>query len=138
MDMTENNIYNPGKYEKQKFEDLKVFKKARELIKDIYGITNNGVFSVDYALKEQIRRAGISIISNIAEGFERGSSKDFIKFLYISKGSCGEVRAQLIVAFDQGYITDDIYNSLSEQCLGINSMIHNLIKYRKEYQKKEI
>jgi len=80
------------------FEDLEVWKEARRLTNEIYGATRNDGFSKDFGLRDQIQRAAVSIMSNIAEGFERGGNQEFIQFLYIAKGSCGEVRAQLHVA----------------------------------------
>lgn len=98
-------------------------------------ITRNDKFSEDKALVDQIRRAPVSIMSNIAEGFERGTNVEFIQFLYIAKGSCGEVRAQLDIAFDQGYINSETYNALKSQCRQISGMIGNLIKYLIKYMK---
>jgi four helix bundle protein len=72
----------------ERFEDMKVWQKARELVHEIYSVTKNGDFSRDFGLRDQIRRASVSILSNIAEGFERGGNKEFIHFLYIAKGSC--------------------------------------------------
>ena len=78
-----------------KFEDIESWKKARRLTKEIYQTTATGGFVRDFGLKDQIRRASVSVLSNIAEGFERGGDKEFLQFLAIAKGSCGEVRAQL-------------------------------------------
>jgi four helix bundle protein len=114
------------------FEDLDIFKRAREIAKEIYKITTKQHFSRDYALCNQIRRASISIMSNIAEGFERGTNPEFIKFLNIAKGSCAEVRAQLLIALDQNYINKDTCEKLTEECRIINGMIYNLISYLKE------
>ncbi|TAK06448.1 four helix bundle protein, partial [bacterium] len=86
------------------FEDLEVWKETRRLSKEIYAATQDAKFSKDFGLRDQIRRAAVSVMSNIAEGFERGGNQEFIQFLYIAKGSCGEVRSQLYVALDQGYI----------------------------------
>jgi four helix bundle protein len=80
---------------------------------------------------DQIRRASVSIMSNIAEGFERGTNNEFIQFLFIAKGSCGEVRTQLTIAFDQKYIEESTYTNLVEQCRCISGMINNLIEYLK-------
>ena len=80
------------------FEELHMYQRARELTNAIYGHTRCGPFAQDRGLSDQIRRASVSIMSNIAEGFERGASTEFIQFLYIAKGSCGEVRAQLQIA----------------------------------------
>lgn len=84
------------------FEDLEVWKEARRLTNRIYRMTQDAKFSKDFGLRDQIQRAVVSIMSNIAEGFERGGNQEFIQFLYIAKGSCGEVRSQLYVALDRG------------------------------------
>ncbi|MCI0454036.1 MAG: four helix bundle protein [Candidatus Dadabacteria bacterium] len=115
----------------ESFEDLNVYKQARGLTNKIYEITRQGSFSKDYALVDQIRRASVSIMSNIAEGFERGTNAEFIQFLFIAKGSCGEVRAQLTIAFDQKYIGDNTYRNFITQCRRISGMLGNLIKYLK-------
>ena len=80
------------------FEDLEVWQEARQLTRQVYRLTNNSKFSKDFGLSNQIQRAAVSIMSNVAEGFERGGNQEFIQFLYIAKGSCGEVRSQLYVA----------------------------------------
>ncbi len=89
----------------QSFENLFAWQKSRELVNLIYSYTRKSEFSKDYGLMDQIRRAAVSVMSNIAEGFERGSREEVVYFLYIAKASCGEVRAQLYVAFDQKYIS---------------------------------
>ena len=86
-------------------EDLEIWKDARMLTRSIYRITREPKFSKDFALRDQIQRAGVSIMSNIAEGFERGGNQELVHFLYIAKASCGEVRSQLYVAVDQSYLT---------------------------------
>ena len=86
------------------FEEIEAWKKSRELVRAIYQATSLGAFSTDYGLRDQIRRASVSIMSNIAEGFEREGTKEFVQFLSIAKASAGEVRSQLYVALDQGYI----------------------------------
>src|SRR5687767_2491505 len=86
-----------------RFEEIESWKRARMLTHEIYKITSSGTFSRDFALRDQIRRAAISILSNIAEGFERGGDNEFLQFLSVAKGSCGEARAQLYVALDQAY-----------------------------------
>ncbi len=96
----------------EKFEDLPVWKLAKDLAVKIYKITKGEKFRRDYGLVDQIRRASISISSNIAEGFERGSKREFIQFLYIAKGSLGEVRSQLQVCFELGYINKENLNIL--------------------------
>jgi four helix bundle protein len=91
----------------KKFEELDAWKKSRELAVRIYKLTNKGEFSRDFGFRDQIRRASVSVMSNIAEGFERGSRPDFHRFLVIAKASCAEVRSQLYLALDIGYITQD-------------------------------
>jgi four helix bundle protein len=86
------------------FESLICWQRARELAGFIYKITNAGDFNKDYGLKDQIRRAAVSVMSNIAEGFDRGTREEFINYLFIAKGSAGEVKAQLYIASDAGYI----------------------------------
>ena len=88
----------------EKFEDLIAWQKARELTKNIYKVTKQGDFFKDYGLRDQIRRASVSIMSNTAEGFERGSRSEFHQFLVFAKGSCAELRSQLYVALDVEYI----------------------------------
>jgi four helix bundle protein len=113
----------------RKFEDLESWKKARRLTNTIYEATGTGTFTRDFGLKDQIRRASISILSNIAEGFERGGDKEFLQFLAVAKGSCGEVRAQLYVAVDQGYISQDLFEKLSGNADEIGRLISGLMKY---------
>lgn len=98
------------------FEDLICWKKGRELAKEIYKALKN---CNDFGFKDQIQRAGVSIVSNIAEGFERGTQQEFLNYLFIAKGSAGEVRAQLYVALDIGYLNIETFkylNGLSEEC----------------------
>lgn len=112
----------------QKFEDIAVFQKSRELCKDIYAITREGEFKYDTRFVQQLRAAAGSIMDNIAEGFERDGNKEFINFLYIAKGSCGEVRSQILRAHDVGFIDDDKFNDLYSRCKNISIGIANFIK----------
>ena len=96
------------------FEDLIAWQKARELTREIYTVTKNGEFKKDFGLRDQIQRACVSIMSNIAEGFDRASRAEFHQFLVIAKGSCAEVKSQLYVAFDVGYISNKRFNKLKE------------------------
>jgi four helix bundle protein len=96
----------------EKFEDFIAWQKARKLTRDIYRTTNLPKFSRDFGLKDQIRRAAVSIMSNIAEGFERGRPSEFHQFLSIAKASCAELRSQLYVAFDVDYITEAQFQQL--------------------------
>ncbi len=112
-----------------KFEDLESWKRARKLTNAVYEATSIGHFNKDFALKDQIRRASISIMSNIAEGFERGGDREFLQFLAVAKGSCGEVRAQLYVAADQGYLTKESFWMLFKITDEIGRLICGLMKY---------
>lgn len=95
-----------------RFEDLIAWQKARQLVAAVYGVTTKGAFAKDYGLRDQIQRSAVSIMSNIAEGFDRGSRPEFHKFLVIAKGSCAEVRSQLYVALDCGYITQQDFDTI--------------------------
>ena len=110
-----------------KFEDLYCWKMARELVNLVYTLTKNPVFR-DFSLRDQICRAVVSIVSNIAEGFERGSKEEFLYFLYIAKGSCGEVRAQLYVALDCKYITQEEFNNAVEKCKQVSGLLYKFIE----------
>ena len=113
----------------KRFEDFDCWKKCRKLSGTVYEITGAGNFARDFALKDQIRRASISMLSNIAEGFERGGDKEFLHFLAMAKGSCGEVRAQLYVALDQRYLPPQAFEVLFESVEEIGRMISGLMKY---------
>lgn len=94
------------------FEDLIAWQKARVLTRRIYQVTGDGTFARDFGLRDQIRRAAISIMSNIAEGFERGKPTEFHQFLCIAKGSCAEVRSQLYIAFDACHLDQVLFDEL--------------------------
>ena len=113
----------------EKFEDVEAWKSAREITRLIYEISCGEKFSRDFALVNQIRRASISILSNIAEGFERSGNKEFLQFLAIAKGSCGEVRAQLYVAFDQNYIDETKFKEISNKLNETSRLIAGFMKY---------
>lgn len=95
-----------------KFEDLVAWQKARTLTGRVYEVTNDGAFARDFGLRDQIRRAAVSVMSNLAEGFARGGRAEFHQFVVVAKGSCSELRSQLYVAKDVGYITDTKFESL--------------------------
>jgi four helix bundle protein len=116
----------------QNFEDLNVWKQARLLIQEVYRLTKTEKFSRDFGLRDQIQRAAISVMSNIAEGFERGGNQEFSQFLYVAKASCGEVRSQLYVALDQGYVTHDETEKLRQSFKRLSGMISNLIAYMRQ------
>jgi four helix bundle protein len=111
------------------FEELHVYQRARELTNGVYSLTRTGAFAKDYGLVDQIRRAAVSILSNIAEGFERGATTEFVQYLYIAKGSCGEVRAQLQVALDQGYLAIEQHARLADLARRTCGMISNFIAH---------
>ena len=112
-----------------KVEDIKVWKMSIELVKEIYFLCrNNHNLSRDFSLKDQIQRASVSIPSNIAEGFERESDKEFMRYLYIAKGSCAEVRTQLFIICEIGWISNDEYVLSNNKCLEISRMLMGLIK----------
>jgi four helix bundle protein len=116
----------------ERFEDIEAWKKARSLVNAIYSLTAAGEFARDYGLKDQIRRAAVSVLSNIAEGFEREGNVEFCRFLAMAKGSCGEVRAQLYVAFDQGYVTAEQFDATLRQAAEVSRMISGLVKYLRQ------
>jgi four helix bundle protein len=113
------------------FEDLEVWKLARELTNQVYAVSGQGNFAKDYVLMDQIRRSAVSVMSNIAEGFERGANSEFIQFLCISKGSCGEVRCQLYIALDQHYVDQQNCELLINSFRKLSVMINNFIAYLK-------
>ncbi|WP_034918213.1 four helix bundle protein [Gillisia sp. CAL575] len=113
------------------FEEIIAWQKARELNSELYLITGHGDFSKDYGLRDQIRRASISITSNIAEGFERETTKEFIRFLYIAKASSGEFRSQLYLATDLKYVSNDEFERLNLKVSEVSKLISGLIKYLK-------
>src|SRR5215216_6140 len=107
----------------ERFEDLVAWQKARVLTRAIYEVTRRGDFENDYGLARQIQRAAVSVMSNIAEGFERHSSAEFHHFLYIAKSSCAEVRSQLYVAFDIGYLDEPEFRRLLDQAQEVARVI---------------
>ena len=131
----------------QSFEEIEAWQKARILTQEIYKVSNHVSFSKDFELRNQIRGASVSIMSNIAEGFERSETKEFMQFLAIAKGSAGEVKAQLYVAFDQCYISKDTFDRLFALSTETGRMIGGLMnylhksgtrgsKYRQEFNQK--
>lgn len=122
----------------KKFEDMEVWKKPMILTRMIYQITNQPSFSKDYYLVNQIRRSAISIPSNIAEGMERDGNKELINFLYIAKGSCGELRCQLYIAKDQQYLQAESFQEMYNLATEISYSLNKLIKYLQESDFKGI
>ena len=113
----------------QHFEDLSVWQEARHLVVKIFAASRARAFSKDYGMCDQIRRAAVSTMSNIAEGFERGSKKEFMQYLNIAKGSNGEVRSHLYVALDQGYIAEDEHAALRESVITLSKRLSVFIRY---------
>lgn len=110
----------------RRFEDLEVFQEARELCKEVYRMTSEEPFNSDYRFVQQIRAASGSIMDNIAEGFERNGNKEFVNFLYVAKGSCGEVRSQVLRANDVGFLNDAQATKLIEECMTISKGLYHL------------
>ncbi len=115
----------------QTFEDLEIWKESRLIVKDIAIIFNAKDFR-DFSFRDQIMRAVISINNNIAEGFERQTKQEFIQFLFISRGSCGEVRSMLYLAKDLNYISQEQFELLLENCKILSRKIFRLIDYLKK------
>jgi len=113
----------------KKFEEIECWKRARELTRHIYRISNKAAFARDFGLKDQIRRASVSVMSNIAEGYDRSGTGEFVQFLATAKGSAAEVRCQLYVAADQGYIDEADVVELNALAAEIGSMVGGLMKY---------
>ena len=122
----------------QKFEDIEAWQKARALTRSIYQVSKEGEFSSDFGLLDQIRRASASVMSNIAEGFERSGTGEFVQFLSIAKGSVGEVRSQLYVAADQEYISKKTFDQLFMLAAEISKMIGGLMSYIRQSKLKGI
>ena len=112
-----------------RFEDLDVWQAARLLVRDIYRITAGGGYARDFGLREQTRRAAVSVMSNIAEGYERDGNKELIQFLALAKGSCGEDRSQLYVAADQGYLSPEESERQGRSAAHISRMISGFMRY---------
>ena len=112
-----------------RFEDIEAWTKARELTREVYRVTNEGSFARDFGLRDQIRRASVSIMSNIAEGFGRGGNKEFIQFLYVAKGSVTEVQSQFYVALDAGYLSEEQFKRLYDLAHSTSRLIGGFLRY---------
>lgn len=110
------------------FEDLMVWQKAIEFVKQVYIVTNEGELKRDFGLKDQMRRAAVSIPTNIAEGFERASRREYLMFLIIAKGSAGEVRSLLRVALEVGYIGGPPYEELRDGAVTLSKFLFNQLR----------
>jgi len=116
----------------QRFTELEVWEYSKTLASDIYRKTSEGPFNRDWSLRDQMRKAAVSIPSNIAEGFERGGTGEFINFLSIAKGSNGELITQLSIAYDIGYLSKEDYESLVQRAQKIGKMLGGFMKYLKK------
>ena len=116
----------------ESFEDLWVWQKGIELVKQVYLLTGEGKLNKDFSLRDQLQRAAVSIPTNIAEGFERSSRKEYVLFLNIAKGSAGEVRSLLRVALEIGYLEQSRYDQLRSGVLELSRYLSNQIRSLKE------
>ena len=112
------------------FKSLRVWQKSKDLAVHIYRVTNEGKFTKDFTLRDQIRRAAVSIPSNIAEGDELGSDKQAVRHFYIAKGSAAEVLTQAIIAFEIGYLEQPVFEEIEQNCTEISKMLARLIAAR--------
>jgi four helix bundle protein len=118
----------------EKFENIEAWKEARILVEEAYKSFSK---IKDYGFRDQIQRAVVSIMSNIAEGFDRGTNKEFIQFLVIARGSVSEVRSLLYAALDIGYLDEGISNNLQNRCLKISNLINGFVRYLKTTERKK-
>ncbi len=115
------------------FEEIQLWKDSRKFVNSIYQITSNEKFKYDFGFKDQIQRAALSVMNNIAEGFERENNKEFVRFLRYSKGSAGEVRSMLYICLDLNYISKEEFDNCFNNSLNIISQISNFIKYLNKF-----
>jgi len=113
----------------RKFEELEAWQHARALVQEVYSLTAGGRFAKDFGLRDQIRRSSVSIMANIAEGYERDGNAEFIHFLSIAKGSAGEVRCHLYIARDQDYLNEDKFDELLAMTQQVSRIIRGLMGY---------
>ncbi|MCH8157383.1 MAG: four helix bundle protein [Nitrospinae bacterium] len=116
----------------ERFEDIEAWRKARELNRLIYKVTSEGKFAKDFALRDQMRRASISIMSNIAEGFDRGGNKEFRQFLSIAKGSASEIKSQLYAALDAGFLEENQFQKIYDLVVDTSRLLGGFLKYLKK------
>ena len=119
-----------------KFEDLKVWRDSLKIVKIIYDLTALPKFSKDFTLRDQIRRAAISISSNIVEGFEKNNNNEFIRFLKIAKGSVGEARSQIHIASAVAYISDEDFKKVNQELEELANQIGSFISYLEKSRKQ--
>lgn len=117
----------------ERFEDIESWKEARLLVKEVYQLFTN---VKDYGFRDQIQRASLSVMSNIAEGFDRSSNKEFVQFLVIARGSVSEVKSLSYAALDVGYIDKNTFSGISEHCVKLTSLINGFIRYLRTTDRK--
>ncbi len=113
----------------ERFEDIEAWQKARALTKLVYHHSDDGSFSRDFPLRDQMRRAAVSVMSNIAEGFNRGGNREFVHFLSIAKGSAAEIQSQLYVALDAGHLDQDRFREAYELAAHVANLLGGFIRY---------
>jgi len=117
----------------ERFEDIEAWKEARDLTKMIYGSFSH---VRDYGFRDQVQRAALSVMSNIAEGFDRGSNREFIQFLTISRGSIAEVKSLCYAASDLGYLDKKVSNNIFEKCVKLTNLLNGFIRYLRSSSRK--
>jgi four helix bundle protein len=113
----------------RRLEDIEAWQKSRELTRIVYQVTSRGEFARDFALRDQIRRSAISVMSNIAEGYERDGDNEFRQFLANAKGSAGETRSHLYVALDAGLISEERFQELYALASECSRLISGFMRY---------
>jgi four helix bundle protein len=113
----------------RRFDEIEAWQKARELTKIVYKLSGHGAFARDFGLRDQIRRASVSIMANIAEGFERDGTGEFVQFLAVAKGSAAEVLSHAYVALDQGFISKENFDDLAAKTAEVGRMLAALMTY---------
>lgn len=119
-----------------RFEEITAWQEARELSKIVYELLKKPQFNYEFGLKDQMKNSSGSIMDNIAEGFERNGNREFINFLYISKGSCGELRSQAYRASDQAFLNKEEFDNIYQKCVGVSRLINSLIEYLEKSELK--
>jgi four helix bundle protein len=121
----------------KQFEDLAIWKESTVIAVEVYALSDKGKLKADYGMKDQIRRAAMSISNNIAEGFEYDSNMQFIRFLRYAKGSSGELRNQLYVLYKAEVIEQEIYEDMHKRLVSLSKQISGFIKYLREYEQQQ-
>ena len=121
----------------ERFEDIEAWKKARELTSEVYRVTRSGSFHEDLGLRDQLQRAAVSTMANIAEGFDGGSNREFVKFLGYAFRSATEVQSHLYVALDQAYITQRDFDSIYELTVQVKSLVRGFTRYLRSHRRAQ-